>query len=222
MIKRSIVIGEYDSAAYGWTLASCSLGKAEQKTNYIEKTGGDGSWDLSTVMTDGIPKYRNRTLTARLELSEGTRSSREGVINHLVNLLDGFEWRIVHPDRPDHYLMGRVRVDVDYNDLAHASVTVTANCEPWLYAAEETRVTLNALNTDQKATITNGGRRVLIPTITVKNASDGIRLQYKNSSTVLTNGSYEWPTLMLTPGEHEVTYSGTGSATIAYREAVLR
>lgn len=222
MLKRSIIIGEYDSAAHGWTLAACTLSRAEQKTNYIEKPGGDGSWDLSTVMTDGIPKYRNRALTVRLELSEGTRNDREGAISHLVNLLDGFEWKIIHPDRPSYYLTGRVQVDVNYSDLAHAAVTITANCGPWLQALEETKVTLTARSTEQKATITNGGRRVLVPTITVKDAGDGIRLQYKTSSIVLTDGVYEWPSLVLTPGEHELTYTGTGSATITYREAVLK
>lgn len=225
--KRSIIIGEYDSASYGWTLAVCNLADAEQKTSYIEKPGGDGSWDLSTVMTDGVPKYRNRTLTVRLELSEGTRADREAVISHLVNLLDGFEWRIIHPDHPGRYLTGRVKVVVNYSDLAHAAVTITANCEPWLYAVEETEITLSATPTPQQITLTNAGRKVLVPTITVSNTTGGIRLQYKTASIVLTPGTYEWPTLVLTPGEHALTYAGsgsgiTGTVVITYREAVLR
>lgn len=219
MQKRSLIIGEYDTAAQGWTLSSLQLSDAEQKTNYIEKTGGDGSWDMSTAMTDGIPRYKNRGMTAMLECSAGTRSEREKLISDMVNQLDGWEWSIVLPDHPGLYLVGRVHVAVNYSNMAHAAVTITATCEPWLYRADETIATLRATATEQAATLKNSGRRSVVPVLEVTGT---VKLTYGTSSAQLTNGTYEWPVLLLTPGNHVVRYSGDGTLVVTYREAVLR
>ena len=228
MQKRTIIFGSYDTAEHGWTLGQWVLTAPEQKTNYVEKLGGDGSWDLSTAQTDGIPRYKNRTLTVPLECSKGTREDREELINEMVNSLDGLEWKIVLPDRPDYYLFGRLHVAVNYSDLAHAMVTVTGNVEPWLYRERETVVELTApitISTDAATFyLWNRGRKVVTPLLTVNGTA---RLTFNGVSTSLTTGSYKWPALQLAPGENELIYTGsTGGAdetlTLAYREAVLR
>lgn len=232
MKKRSVSFGSYKTAHYGWTLAGCALSAPEQKTNYLEKTGGDGSWDLSTVMTDGIPRYKNRTLVVDLELSTGNRESREKIINDFVNTLDGMELEITLPDRPGHYLVGRVHVAVNYSDLAHAAVTVTAECQPWLYSRVERVYTLTEFSTIEKTMVlTNAGRKVVSPTITVIGkypAAVKIRCTPKNAtnqiSEMLMPGVWSLPGLLLFTGDTSISYAGVGldSVEIAYREAVLR
>lgn len=228
MQKRTVLFGNYNTAEHGWTLSALLLSDPEQKTNYVEKTGGDGSWDLSTAQTGGIPRYKNRTLTATLECSQGTREDREVLINDMVNTLDGLEWQIVLPDRPDHYLVGRLHVAVDYSDLAHAMVTVTGDVEPWLYSARETIVELAAPTTISTDAATfylwNNGRKVVNPLLTVSGVA---RLTFGGVNTSLTTGNYRWPALQLVPGENALIYTGsTGgvdeSITLTYREAVLR
>jgi hypothetical protein len=228
MQKRTIILGSYNTAEHGWTLSALLLSDPEQKTNYVEKTGGDGSWDLSTAQTDGIPRYKNRTLTASLECSEGTREHREGLINEMVNTLDGLEWKIVLPDRPEHYLFGRLHIAVNYSDHAHAMVTVTGTVEPWLYRERETVVELNAPITSSTDAATfylwNNGRKVVSPRLTVKGVA---HLTFGGVSTDLTTGSYTWPALQLTPGENALIYTGSYAGvdetlTLTYREAVLR
>ena len=219
MKKRTVIFGEYDTAARGWTLTGLALGDPEQKTNYLEKPGGDGSWDLSTVLSNGIPRYKNRPLTVSLECSRWDRKQREEIINELVNTLDGLEWEIVLPDRPDHYLKGRARVAVDYSDLAHAAVTITCTCEPWLYSRREARVELTGNGGKNTATIRNAGRRAVVPLLTV---TGKLTLTYKGATVELRAGSYQWANLLLTPGHHSLEYSGTGTLVITYREAVLR
>ncbi len=228
MQKRTIILGNYNTAEHGWTLSTLLLSDPEQKTNYVEKTGGDGSWDLSTAQTDGIPRYKNRTLTATLECSQGTREDRELLINDMVNSLDGLEWQIVLPDRPDYYLVGRLHVAVNYSDLAHAMVTVTGEVEPWLYSNRETIVELAAPITASTDAATfylwNNGRKVVIPVLTVKGKAS---LSFGGVSTSLTTGSYKWPALQLRPGENALRYLGSADGadetlTLTYREAVLR
>lgn len=217
--KRTVIFGEYDTAAHGWTLTGYTLSSPEQKTNYVEKSGGDGSWDLSTVMTDGIPRYRDRSLTVTLENSEGTRAEREELLNRMVNLLDGLQWPIVLPDRPDYYLTGRLHVAVDYNRPAHAAVTVTAVCEPWLYRTQETVEQRTATTATQSLTLRNSGRRAVVPQL---QTTGSIQLTYGATLINLSAGVYQWPELLLTPGDHVLEYSGTGVLTVTYREAVLR
>lgn len=228
MEKRTIIFGSYNTAEHGWTLGQWTLTAPEQKTNYVEKTGGDGSWDLSTAQTNGIPRYKNRTLTVPLECSEGTREEREEIINEMVNTLDGLEWKIVLPDRPDYYLFGRLHVAVNYSDLAHAMVTVTGTVEPWLYRERETIVELTAPITASTDAATfylwNRGRKVVTPLLTVVGVAD---LSFGGVHTRLTTGSYKWPALQLVPGENALIYTGSyeggdETLTLTYREAVLR
>lgn len=227
MDKRTLIIGSYNTALHGWTLCSWKLGDPVQKTNYVEKSGGDGSWDLSTVMTDGIPRYKNRPFTATLECSQGTREERELLLNAMVNQLDGLEWDIVPPDRPDHYIRGRVHIAVNQNSMAYAAVTITAEVEPWIYALREAVVVLDAPITSSTEAATfivrNDGRRVVSPVLTVKGTA---HLSFKGNHTNLTTGTYEWPALQLAPGLNEIIYTGSmaggDTLTLTYREAVLR
>lgn len=228
MQKRTALLGDYDTAFHGWTLTGCILSDPEQKTHYIEKSGGDGSWDLSTVQTDGIPRYKDRNLTITLENSQGTRADREDIISAMVNTLDGLEWQIVLPDKPDHYLYGRLHVAVNYNNLAHAMVTVTGVVQPWYYSTRETIVELTAPITSSldAATFTlwNRGRKVVTPVLDIKGTAhltfNGVRLDRDT-------GTYKWAALQLMPGENELIYTGSyggtdESLTLTYREAVLR
>ena len=217
--KRKVIFGEYDTAAHGWTLNRCTLSDAKQKTKYVDKSGGDGSWDLSTAQTEGIARYEDRSLTVRLENSEGARDDREELINHMVNLLDGRTWSVVLPDRPGYYLTARLHVAVEYNDLAHAAVVVTGVCEPWLCSKQETVIKKTATANVQTLTLRNNGRRAVVPQL---ETTDSVQLKYGAALIQLSAGVYQWPELLLTPGEHVLEYSGAGALTVTYREAVLR
>lgn len=216
--KRTAIIGQYNTAEHGWTLSEFSLSDPEQKLQYVEKVGGDGSWDMSTALTDGIPKYKNRELKITLKCSQGNREHRKQLISHMVNLLDGFEWPIIAPDHPDHYLTGRIHVAKKYNDLAHASVEITGTVAPWFFSRRDIVVEVLASALQQTVILRNSGRRPVAPKLTV--AGD-ITITYGDISTKLPAGTYDWPALLLTPGDHTVLYNGQGSLRISYQEAVL-
>lgn len=226
MEKRKIIIGDYDTAVDGlWTLASWKLTKGEQVQTFVSVPGRVAPLDLSTYLTDGQPYYGNASLEAVLESSEGDRLERKKRIDLMVNYLDGRKVQIYLPDDPDNYLVGLVQVRPEYNDPSHCAVRVSAVCEPWLYAAAETIVTLAATATEQTAYLFNYGRLAVVPTVAV---TGDVRIVYGASSWALPEGEYTLPELYLTPGQdlgrpgvHNITYSGSGSVTISYREAVL-
>lgn len=221
MIKRRLIIGEYDTAAHGWTLSAWKFSDPKHKERKVDKAAGDGSWDLSTVLSDGIPRYHDRTLTATLERSDGSRSTRESEIRDMINALDGLRWDIFLPDDVDRYITGRVSLARNYSDLAHASVILTATCEPWKYNQRETVQEITAASAAKKHTVTNRGRRAVVPVLEVEGDAANVKLVYDDTTRTFSAGRYQVPDLLLTQGAHEIVVSGSGLLRIRYREAVL-
>lgn len=219
MEKRRVLFGTYDTALDGlWTLASIKLTDPKYQSNLVDVPGRDGPLDLSTVLTDGEPRYGSRTLTVRLESSEGTRLERDERISEMINKLDGWRHDIVLPDQPLQYISGRVHVQREYSDTAHAAVTVTAVCDPWRYSINPRVYTLTAAAAEQTAALSNTGRRTVTPELTV---TGSVRLRFGSETWELVTGSYHLPDLQLRSGNVELSYSGTGTVRISYREAVL-
>lgn len=219
MEKRGLTIGTYNTVEQLWTLTAWEFSAPEYQENFLTVPGRDGALDLSAALTNGAPAYHSRTLTVKLECSEGTRLDREAAINTMVNWLDGWRQDIVLPDDPDHYITGRVSVAREYNDNAHAAVTVTAVCDPWRYAKEETLYTLTAEAGEKTAQLVNSGRRTVVPLLSITGGT--ILLKYGAYSWALGDGIYQLPDLTLPQGGGTLTYSGTGTLRISYREAVL-
>ena len=223
MANRKMIFGTYDTDTNGlWTLTEWELEPAQPITNLVEVPGRiKGPLDLSTVLTDGEPRFGSRTLVAVFESSEGDRLARKARIDTMVNWLTGWRMNIVLPDDPEHYLVGRVMVEELYNDLAHASVQVTAECEPWLYKSTETVVTLTAATAEKTATLSNPGRMTVVPLLEITGTSASVLIKFGTASWTLGPGTYQLPDLVLPQGDHLLTYSGTGSVKLTYREAVL-
>ena len=222
MKKRAFIFGSYNTATEGWTLTSWKLSPPVLKSQYIDKPGGDGSWDLSTALTDGLPRYSERTLTATFELSTGDRASREQAIRKMFKQVNGQRLNLVTPDDTDYYITGRVSVVKEYSDLAHAAVTVTAICDPWKLAFAEKTHTLTAKTEQQTVNLGNSGGRAEVPTIVVQGIGVIVKLSHNDTSISLTPGTYKWPELVLMPSKiTRLGYSGSGEITITYAEAVL-
>ena len=220
MEKRKMILGGYDTAEDGlWTLTGWKFSDPVHEQNFIKIPGSSITLDLSTALTDGEPTYGARTLTATFESSEGNRLERKARIDAMVNQLDGRRIDITLPDDPDRYITGRISVRVGYNDLAHASVSIEATCDPWRYNDTETIVIITATATERTETLSNNGRKSVVPALEVTTGS--VTLTFGEKTWTLPEGTYILPDIYLTPGDHEVTYSGSGTATLTYREAVL-
>lgn len=221
--KRKIIFGDYDTVRDGpWTLCELELSEPEVQMELVQVPGRiKGPLDLSAALTGGEPVFDSRTLTARFECSEGTRLDRLHMIAAMQRRLHGRSVKIILPDDPARYIVGSIKVHPDYCDQAHASVTVTATCEPWRYNVTETRVTLQATSAEQLTVLPNAGGLLLTPDVSVSNGA-ALKLATGALEWDLTGGDYVLYELELRPGTNTpLSYSGTGSATIIYREAVL-
>lgn len=222
MEHRKLILGSYDTHLNGpWTLSSWALSPAEFQANFVEVPGRNGALDLSTALTDGEPRYNSRTLEARLERSDGTRLEREAAITTMINWLDGWKMDIFLPDDELHYITGRVHVEKEYNDPAHAAVIVTATVDPWRYNINETAVHLTAAAEEQTALLTNQGRRTVVPLLEITGDSAQVLLTVGTASWSLSAGTYQLPDLVVRQGGVEIKYQGSGELFFRYREAIL-
>lgn len=221
MKKRTVLFGTFDTAAQGipWTLTSIELTSPETKTNYVDIPGANGTLDLSCAVS-GEPVFNDRELTLTFETSEGTRAERENAINDLFNQLHGNRMHIILPDAADYYLDGRIGVSKDYNDMAHAAVTITAVCSPYRRKVSETTITKSLTTTQISFTLTNS-RMPVVPTITVTAQS---AVTFEDTVYTLNAGTHALPAIRLSKGANTMkakAVSGTGSITITYREGML-
>ena len=222
MEHRKLILGSYDTHLNGpWTLSAWSLSPAEFQANYVEVPGRNGALDLSTALTDGEPRYNSRTLTATLERSDGTRLEREAAIETMINWLDGWRMDIILPDDELHYITGRVHVAREYNDPAHAAVTITATVDPWRYNLNETAFHLTAAAEQKTALLTNQGRRTVVPLLEITGTSAQVLLTVGTASWALSAGTYQLPDLVVRQGGAEIKYQGSGELFFRYREAIL-
>lgn len=217
----------YDTALNGpWTLAECSLSKPEKQTNYVEIPGRDGSIDLNDGLTGGEPRYKQRTLQIRLTCSERDRIFRTELIDDIVNTLDGFVFRIIHPDDPTRYIRGVCSVTVEYNDPAHCGVLIEALCDPWRVSMTGVYIDVTASGTAQTLVLTNRGRRRVVPYIGAYDDAPtmpNVSISSGTYSTTFTDyvGRNVSELALGYKQTRILTYSGSGHLTVQWREAIL-
>lgn len=219
LTKRTTQMGGYDTASHGWTLTGFHLAEPYPVTNIVSVPGRiRGDLDLSYALSSE-PTYSSRELLVTLEISSGDRALRESIISEMTNLLHGRKVKIIPPDHPNHYALGQLTVAKQFSNNAHAAVEITGICEPWLYMAQEHVVALQATSTKQTAKVVNLGVMSVVPVLEVTGGS--VSLTYNSATLNLSAGTHKWPHLFLTPGEHTVEYSGSGSIRITYQEGVI-
>lgn len=220
LTKRTLRLGGYDTASRGWTLTGLELTEPAPVTNFVDVPGRvKGPLDLSLALT-GEPVYGPRDFFATLEISSGNRDEREAKIMELTNKLHGRRVEIVTPDRPLYYAVGTLTVTKLFNNHAHGSVEITGVCEPWIYSAEEFSTQVQATTAKKTILLYNMGAMPVVPVLVVEGGN--VKLTYNQATISLAAGTYKWPKLYLTPGEHEVGYEGAGKVSISYREGVIR
>lgn len=97
---------------------------------------------------------------------------------------------------------------------AGATVRITCNSDPFV------KVVVSSPGAGaQTADLVNSGRLVAVPLVEVVGGS--VALEFGTQTWTLSPGRHQLPDLRLKPGSNELTYSGTGTVTFSYREAVL-
>lgn len=218
-MARKAVIGNYDTAAKGWTLCAYALDPPAWRENLVEVPGMDGALDLSPYPS-GEVAYSPRTLSITLERSDGTRARREAAIDAMVNALDGKSLKITLPDGVDHYVWGRVRVARQYSNLAHAQVIVSATCDPYRYKAAPTTVTGTVPESGTLSLTLANERRPVVPAVEVSAAAT---ITFGGKDIAVGAGTHRSLDIRLVAGSNTLAVTAAAGTTVSvtYQEASL-
>lgn len=215
---RAIQFNEKHTAEdWGLILTAKKRNPPTPKYEKISIDGRDGEIDLSRALTGEI-KYKNTDASYSFLLSKGTQAEREELLSEIINFIHGQILNIIEPDDQYHYIVGDCIVENVVNNKAYASFTVSADCEPYRYAIEETNRYISLTSSITDIVITNTGTKILIPTLTVNGS---VNLTVGSSSVALSSGQYKLTSLKLKPGATTISVSGSGTLIVSYREAIL-
>ena len=217
-MERSFIFDKFNTW-YDWRLylTAKDIPYPDLNTNRVKIEGMSGTLDLTETLT-GEVTYQDRTITASFWTDEGTRKDRERLLRDIAITLHGKEVKIIEPDDPDHYLLGRVEIKDRKNILPYAEFSIEAVCEPWRYSLFESERTITVNGSTVDAVITNNGVKTLCPTIKV---TGSVTLNIDGAATTLSTGSYKISTLKLCHGATVIGVSGNGTVTFTYREGDL-
>lgn len=145
MKRRALIIDGYNTAVDGlMTLAKFSVETPKYRAVTQSVPGMDGALDYSDALS-GRPYYETRKLTASLESSAGTHEERQARFDALVRHCNGRRCRIVSPDYPGCYYIGRVQASIAFNKPTYGQIDLEAVCEPWRYSEAPSVVNLPVL-----------------------------------------------------------------------------
>lgn len=218
-MERFFILDKFNTwYDWGLILTDKEIGAAEPKENYVDIDGMSGSLDLTESLT-GEVTYKDRTISASFWTDNSSYRDRDVLMRKIVTSLHGKKIKIIEPDDPDHYYMGRVKIKSFDNTLPYLEFEIEATCEPWRYALTETeRLVTVTTDSPVSVVIPNYGVKTLLPVLTV---TGNITITSGGVNTSLGAGSYKVSSLKLYQGVNVFKVSGAGSVTFTYREADL-
>lgn len=217
-MERFFILDKFNTW-YDWGLivTEKEISSPEPKTNYVDIDGMSGSLDLTESLT-GEVAYNDRTLKASFWTDNGKREDREILMRKIITSLHGKKIKIIEPDDPEHYYLGRVKIKSQTNILPYLEFSIEAQCEPWRYVINEAERLVEVDNNAVTTVIHNNGVKTLRPTVTV---TGSVTISFNGVEISLNAGTYRVSTLKFKQGVNNVTISGSGSVKFTYREADL-
>lgn len=218
MYKRGIVFDDFHSGTeWQLLLKQNDKGTAEPKTNYVSVEGRDGDLDMTQALTNEV-KFNNRTDAYGFDVLEGKRDERQRTIDKVVGYLHGQKRKIILPDYPLHYSIGRIKITTAKNYGAYGEILMEANCEPWMYSIQETVRSIEVSGREVEMPCDNSGVKTVMPEITV---TGSITITFGDFQTTLQTGTYKLLELTFKTGIHILKVNGTGTLELRWREAIL-
>lgn len=219
-MERYFVFDQYNTwTDWGLILtAKTDVTPPEVKTNYVDIAGMSGSLDLSDVLS-GEPTFEMRTFSASFCACDTSYLARRQLMASIIAAIHGRNQRIIEPDDPGHYFLGRAMVKNVNHTASHTEFTVECICEPWRYEIKET-VQVIPVNSAKPldVRIHNSGRKTICPDITV---SGQVTFTCQGVTSQATDGKYKITTFKLYQGENVIQVSGSGTLTLTYKRADL-
>ena len=218
LYNRGVTIGRWHSYAnWAATMESKTIEYPTPVTETVQVPGYDGVVDLSTVLTDGDIKYKNRKITITLILiSDDGQLMRP--LSVIANQVQGQRLKIIFDEDPDYYYIGRCTMKAKI-DKTVAEITITVDADPYKYL-NLVSTYINEVNGTAIVTYANMRKRAT-PTFEV--TGNDVQINAGNLQTTLSPGTHIIPSLVFTEGDNVIKYTSSALAyvKVTYQEARL-
>lgn len=203
----------------GMVLTSKNIPLPSPKTYVVDIPGGDGKLDLTTALTDGYVKYENRPIEMKFTcMSSNATSARSDI----ANKIHGRVMKLTFDDDKNFYYKGRVTIDEFNTDDARATLTISADCDPYKYKQSMTEKSVDSPTSGADVSLTIPALKfATVPKIYSQVSSASV--VYKNKNYALTSGYNIIPGIILGTSETVLTFkNGNGSRfDVYYQEGEL-
>lgn len=194
-----------------WLRSYPAISPPKPKRKQVEVLGLDGMLDLSKTLT-GYMLYERRTITMEFNIL-APRAQWPEIHSEIMDMLHGAEMDVILDNDPEFCYTGTLTVDAFDPQQAVSIVKITADVEPYKKKLEVTRrsYTVSGSLTTVIATM----RMPVIPLIT---ASDAMQMTFGGRTFDLLPGDNTLPDVILQEDESIVTFTGSGTISMEYRE----
>ena len=202
----------------------------EVKTTYVDLPGSHGVLDYTTLLLGEAPLGQRE---GSWEFVCKPGAEWVSVYESIANFIHGERLPIILEDDPDHIYIGRLALNEWKSDKDRSIITIDYNIDPFKFNTETVEgtqcvwrtgktelVRTIQFNVTDSATKTfvNRGTKSAVP-LFVCSASFTAT---KGTTTInLVSGQNTNANITLEPGENTISFSGSGTIKISYREASL-
>lgn len=216
--NRGVRIGDYHSRDnWGLVMTKKVIEFPQVQTESVTIPGNDGLMDLSTALTDGDIKYKNRKITIDFTLINEWGQLMKPLAE-IADAVHGQALPIIFDEDPEFYYFGRCTMGKPMIDNVIAKFSITVDAAPYKLRNLET-VVLTPVDGVTIASYANM-RKWVTPRFIVDKE---LRLTCGKIQATLQPGENVIPGLMFKGGENIVKYSSAAPCMIkvVYQEGGL-
>jgi hypothetical protein len=235
-----IKIGDYNMSDFGLQLLSVDLGSADVDTTTVDIPGRNGSLDLTEAIT-GYPTYKNAKHTLTFDFQDGSYDDWIARSSALKGKIHGRRLPVVLGNDTFYY-DARVSVDTAKLNQCYSKIEITLDAMPYKLAlltsvdpwewdtfsfddgiireysditVKRTKVTTAELSSNPDIVIVGG---VMPTSCTFEYTGSITEVYFDGTAYTMPASGGSIPDILITEGEHNMTFIGSGTVSVIYRE----
>ena len=213
---NDVIFNNEKSAYYDWNivLTKADIPLPSVKTSSVDIKGANGILDLSEVLTGDVC-YGNRDIKLTFAMMEDR--DYYSTMTDIANYLHGKKVTLKLTNDDEYFYSGRAVISMCEYSYGKSSLVIKMSADPFKYSVTESNAFVN-LNNETKSLVLPNKRMRVSPTLVV---TGSVTMTFEGKTYTLQAGKQQLLNFVLSEGNNNVSFSGTGSVKITYRQGAL-
>ena len=213
---NDVIFNNEKSAYYDWNivLTKADIPLPSVKTSSVDIKGANGILDLSEVLTGDVC-YGNRDIKLTFAMMDDI--DYHSIISNIANYLHGKKVTLKLTNDDEYFYSGRAILSQWEYSPGKGTLVISISADPFKYSVTESNVFVNLNNETKSLTLPNKRMRIS-PTLIV---TGSVTMTFEGKTYTLQVGEQQLLNFVLSEGNNTVSFSGTGSVKINYRQGAL-